>query len=299
MLHFEKITLEHKAAMQPFLQQDAVFSTERNFACVFVWGGHYNTQVCIEDGFCYIRAKSQEETHFRYYPPLGSGDVRKAVQKIAECEGAQTIRFFALSAAQIEQYTQLFGSAFTYEESRNSFDYVYAASALITLAGRPYSAKRNHINKFMNTYAGRWEYRNINFDTDCEQILAFQDKWCLEKEESRQTGFEHEYCAIVRLLKHHAALDLLGGILFVDGQVAAYTLASPTNAQAIDILIEKADTEINGAYPVINHQFATHNCERFAYINREEDMGIEGLRKAKLSYNPDLLIEKYTGWVTL
>ncbi len=299
MLNFEKIDISHKETLMPFLKQDDIFTTERNFACLFIWGGHYSTEVCVSGGFCFLRAKGKSDAHYSYYPPLGSGDVRLALTEIAACENQNEVNLFGLTTHDTVRYKQIFADTFTFEENRDSFDYVYTAKALIDLAGRPYAAKRNHINKFMTLYADRWEYRDIDFDADIDLILAFQNKWCKEREESRSGSFDHEYCAILRALKHHAALGIRGGILLVDGAVAAYTLASPTNDTVMDILIEKADMDIIGSYPVINNKFAAKNCADCLYINREEDIGLEGLRKAKLSYHPDLLIEKHTAQVLL
>ena len=299
MLKFEKIDISHKEKMLPFLKQDNVFATERNFASLFIWGGHYSTEVCITQDFCYLRAKDKSESHYSYYPPLGHGDIRNAIAEIGACENQSVVKLFSLTAQDVEKYKEIFGESFACEENRDSFDYVYTTKAMIGLGGRAYAAKRNHINKFMALYDGKWEYRDIDFDADMDLIVEFQNKWCQEREESRHSSFHHEYCAIMRALRHHEALDIHGGILFVDGAVAAYTLAAPTNDTVIDILIEKGNMEVTGSYTVINNKFAAANCADYLYVNREEDMGIAGLRKAKLSYNPYIMVEKYTAQVTL
>lgn len=299
MLRFEKVDVTHKEKVEPFLMQDGEFTTERNFACLYIWAGHYNTEVCVTNDFCFIRAKDKGAKNFSYYPPLGKGDIENAIKQIAMCEDMPVINMFGLSQNQVQQYQSLFANRISVQENRDSFDYVYTANSLINLTGKSYSAKRNHINKFKSLYDGVYEYRNIDFEKDTNLIIDFQNKWCVEKDGENSNEYKHENCAIKRILKHHKQLDAKGGILFVNGNVAAFTIASPTNSTVMDVLFEKADTEINGSYPMINNQFAANNCANYTYINREEDMGIEGLRKAKLSYYPEMLVPKYSARIML
>ena len=149
------------------------------------------------------------------------------------------------------------------------------------------------INKFLSKYEGRYTYESLKKD-DAEEILAFQKKWFddASSKDGKET-LDYETSAIAELFENFDKFNLRGGILRVDGDIAAYCIASKINDTALDIMVEKASGEYIGAYQMINKLFAENGCRDIEYINREEDMGIEGLRRAKLSYCPELLIKKY------
>ena len=119
-------------------------------------------------------------------------------------------------------------------------------------------------------------------------------KWCAVNGCSEDASKQKEVCAVRKAFHHYDVLGLVGGILRVDGEIVGYTLGEPLNSDTFVVHIEKAFSEVRGAYPTINNQFVSHCASNFTYINREEDMGLEGLRKAKLSYQPEILLTKYT-----
>ena len=293
MLKFKKIDIEHRSRVVPYLETGQIGTTERNFACIFVWGDNYCTEIAIEDDFLYIRMKAKEEVNFTYYPPIGNGDVETALNKIFEVENRESITFYGLSKSQVEVYSQLLKTRATFDLAEANSDYMYNAVDLMTLVGKKFSAKRNHINKFMKLYGDNYLYRAIDFSNDYDELMGFFNKWAVDKNSDDAESYEAEYIAIQRAIKYADELDLKGGVLYVDDKIAAFTIGARTDDKTFDVLFEKGNIEIEGSYAMINQCFAIANYEEYTYINREEDLGICGLRKAKQSYNPVFINEKY------
>ena len=180
---------------------------------------------------------------------------------------------------------------FEIEYDRDYADYVYETEKLATLSGKKLHGKRNHINKFKAMYEGRWSYEPMS-ESNLEECFQMALKWrnengCEEDEEKNA-----EMCVTLNALRLFKELELVGGILKIDGEVAAFTLGEPVCSDTFVVHIEKAYAEVQGAYPMINQQFVEHECMDYQYVNREEDTGAEGLRKAKLSYRPAFMVEK-------
>ena len=176
------------------------------------------------------------------------------------------------------------------QPDRGNFDYVYSGEKLRTLAGKKLHGKRNHINRFLEENSS-WEYVEID-GSMLEECVSVYNEWCQSRGED-ETDCVGEACAIRAGITHMKTLGLVGGGIRIGGMLVAFTLAERIDSEMAVVHIEKADGKINGLYPFINQQFVTRELSDVAWINREEDMGIEGLRTAKLSYHPDRMIEKY------
>ena len=292
MLSFSAITLEDRETLEPLMQQDGVIASIRTFASLFIWGEHYQTCFCMENGTLFFKDCNSLD-RLTYHMPLG-GDLEAALSLIEQDAAMQGLPYEITwvteeGRAAMEQAAP---GRFRFEELRADFEYIYNAEDMIGLRGKKYHGKRNFINRFLMAYGGRWDYAPVDPVADYDDILAFVCKWC-EEQEGDTEDYRYEYSAIVRALKHYEELGIRGGVLRLDDKLIAFTLAVPQNETAMDILIEKAEYDIDGAYPMINQQFATLECQGFRYINREEDMGIEGLRQAKMSYHPAFLTAKY------
>ena len=181
---------------------------------------------------------------------------------------------------------------FTFTEMRDKADYIYYAKDLISLSGKKLHAKRNYINRFMNEHAGRYKFCEIDND-NIHAVMEFHKKWCFDNGCNQDEGLMGERCAVIAGLNHREELGLLTGILYLDEKIVAYSFGTQMSQDTVDIQIEKADHAVDGAYPMINRLFAERHCQNVEYINREEDLGLEGLRKSKLSYNPAFLLMKY------
>ena len=179
---------------------------------------------------------------------------------------------------------------FQFTADRDYADYLYLRTDLAALAGKKFQSKRNHVNKFKRTY--NYEYTPITPDR-IQECMDLETEWCKANNCDQHEGTGNERRALVYALHNFEELGLTGGILHVDGKIAAFTFGMPINQDTFGIHVEKADTSIDGAYAMINYEFANHISEQYVYLNREEDLGIEGLRKAKLSYQPAIILEKY------
>ena len=186
---------------------------------------------------------------------------------------------------------------FKYIEERDYFDYVYDAEALRTLKGRKNQKKRNHLNYFLKEYEGRFEYKKLGkkeFE-DCIELLR---AWASNKAEQGDVddGIDDEFIGIKKIFDNYDVLEeevKVAGV-YIDNKLEAFTIGEYINDDMALIHIEKANPEIRGLYQYINQQFLVHEFENVEFVNREEDLGIEGLRKAKLSYHPCKFVEKYT-----
>ncbi|MGN1081385.1 MAG: DUF2156 domain-containing protein [Acutalibacteraceae bacterium] len=290
MLEFSEIKISDADEMNPYLQLDGAVMSDRTFASLYIWRRHYKLKKCLRDGFLYIRNESGEQNI--YYMPLGKGEIYPAIEEIYRTENGRPFSISLITEDRRKEIAECLDETAEIDEIREEFDYVYLSENLIGLSGKKYQSKRNLINRFLAENEGNWEYLDIVPDRDRDQIMEFLDCWINESRESR-SDYRYERSAIESALENYDALGFFGAKILVGGKIAAFTLAAKQNDETVDILIEKADNETVGAYQMINHEFAKRRCFKFKYINREEDMGIEGLRRAKMSYHPEFLTEKY------
>jgi hypothetical protein len=178
---------------------------------------------------------------------------------------------------------------FESREDRNTFDYVYNLPELIELAGRKYHGKRNHLNQFMRSY--KWEYQPMD-ETVAAECLNLKTEWFDLQIPEKDRSISGETEAMIVVMENFTALNLTGGVIRIDGQIQALTIGEMLNQNMVVVHIEKANTEFKGIYAAVNQQFLIHHWADVPWVNREEDMGIEGLRQAKLSYNPAVMVKK-------
>jgi hypothetical protein len=179
---------------------------------------------------------------------------------------------------------------FTVEPLHDHFDYVYRREDLVRLTGGKYRSKRNHINQLLRFYKAVYEPLQEKHISDC---LTLQEKWCQMNRCEDDLDLLGEDEAIQEILTHYNTLQVQGAVIIIEGRVGAFTIGEQLNSDTAVIHIEKADPEIPGLYSFINQQFCENRWGDVLYINREQDLGIPGLREAKLSYYPDHLVEKY------
>lgn len=291
MLKFRPVHADDFETAAPIMKATGYNSTESSFVILYTWSGLYNGEVCIDGDTVFIRSRGRDGVS--YLPPLG-GDMKSALLKIAETEGnAEKIHFHSVTDRMREKLEASFPGEFEYTERRKSFDYMYLREELASLSGKKFHQKRNHVNKFLKRYEGRFAYNNMT-QADIPDVLKFQSKWIsMASEKEGQEALRYETTAIEKLLYHFDCFDLRGGVLRVDGNICAYCIGAKISGDTVDVMVEKGDYAYDGVYQAINKLFAENNCQDVLYINREEDMGIEGLRRAKLSYCPTELLRKY------
>lgn len=292
MLNFEQVTIGSKETIQAFFNKSTFRNCDFSFSNIFSWEHLYNTTFMdSEEGFLYIRFQSGKG-EAGYLFPLGEGDLKIAIERLMTDAKKRNDVFFlyAITPEMFQLIEQAMPGKFLYIQQRDWFEYIYNAQDLIHLVGKKFQAKRNHINKFKRTY--QWEYLPIT-RAIIPECLELYDRWCQENGgcNSEQMLIE-ERIATQKVFQHYEQLGLKGGALRVGGEIVAYSYGQALSADTFGVHAEKSLYEIDGGFTMINQQFAEHNCADFTYINREEDLGLESLRQAKLSYHPAFLLEK-------
>jgi len=292
MPHFKKITLADREWIFPLLAQSDFRAAEYSFANAYNWSAVFNIEVASTHGFLLIR--TGEDTK-NYLFPAGSGDLKALVQELLNeaRAAAQPLVIRDMPIEKKNELEQLFPGVFEFSSNRNNFDYIYLSDDLINLTGKKFQSKRNLVSRFKKTFP-TWQYEDITAD-NLPECVAMNDKWCRLYGCNDNRSLHMETCAVCRALQNFFDEQLLGGLLRVDGEIAAYTVGERLNSDTLIIHIEKAFSETYpGAYQTINREFVTRHAAGLQYVNREDDAGDEGLRKAKLSYQPVFLLEKYT-----
>lgn len=277
-----------KKFLSPFA--DGSMSCEATPITLLMWNGLYHQKIAfLEDMFFVSLGQNQE-----YFLLPFAADQARAVGLLKEYTKARGIplRFLAADGERLEAFKTFFGSTFSITESREDFEYLYETEQLRELSGKKFHSKRNHIAAFTKNNA--WEYTSMKKDNIVE-FFDVADRWMKDVQEIAGTdeGLIVENAAIKKLLPHMDELGLKGGGIRVDGKFIAFTFGSAINNEVFDIHVEKALPEYRTAYSVINREFIAHELSSFRYVNREDDMGLEGLRRAKLSYHPNILLKKY------
>ncbi|MDO4744418.1 MAG: phosphatidylglycerol lysyltransferase domain-containing protein [Clostridia bacterium] len=286
------VTLKDKELFDRYFSINNGINSEYTFTNMFMWRKSYNIRYAVIGGMLCIFSQhtgSAETVNF----PLGDGDIAATVKALIdyfEKTGQRPlIRIYC--EAEMKALTDAFPDTFIFTEDRNSFDYVYKVSDLINLPGGKYHAKRNHINRFLALY--NYEYNKIT-EEHLDTCYDMFEHWCDSKEDS-VPGISEQREAVKELLENFTPLKVSGGGIFVDGQLAAFSFGEVLNkekAMAV-IHLEHANTDFQGSFPLINQQFLAGEWSHLEYVNREEDMGLSGLRQAKKSYHPCLMVKKY------
>ena len=291
MLSFKPINYADKDIIQHF----TLNSTRRNcdllFANLCSWFFVYQTQFAVMNDYLLLRFYSGE--HLAYMLPVGNGDlcpVLEAMLADSESLGAP-LRLQGVCKNMRVDLERAMPDKFIFTEDRNFFDYIYVREDLATLKGKKYQSKRNHVNKFKRTYPD-YEYKELTPEL-VPECFRLESEWYAESPEDERGSLLEERRSMTYALNHMKELDITGGVLHVNGKICAFTYGAAINRDTWDTCVEKADTAIEGSYAMINYEYANHIAEQYTYINREEDLGIDGLRKAKLSYQPTILLEKF------
>ena len=261
------------------LKQTNSQASDYSFANIFGWGPHYNLEWRFDGVLCWIR---QNRPELCYWAPVGPWDtVRDWRSRPEMASGSRLIR---VPNALCELWSITLEDSVLVEEARGQWDYLYLASDLASLSGNKFHKKKNLLKQFQKSYD--YEYRSLSVNC-VETVLNMQTEWCRWRDCESSEALLAENDAVARVLAHWNQIPgLCGGIIRVDGVPVAYTLAEPLNHDTLIIHFEKAASGIKGAYQAINYLFCNDVGVNFTYINREQDLDDEGLRQAKLSYNP-------------
>jgi hypothetical protein len=290
MAVFKEIDLADKALFDKFFAENPPQVSELTFTNLFMWRHRNRPAWRLHNGFLFIVLRPEEEPGFAL-PPVGKGNVRAALDALSD--DLKTLkmepRISRADKAFVEAHVDR--KRFEIVSDRANHDYVYLARELIELPGNKFHQKKNHLNRFIKNY--EHEYRKLDLDlVDC--FLNLQEVWCELKDCEQTPGLFHENRAICQALTHYEDLGFEGGAILVDKKVEAFALGEKLNPDTAVIHVEKANPDIPGLYAAINQQFCSEHWNNVKYVNREQDLGVEGLRKAKKSYHPHHMVEKYT-----
>ena len=294
-LKLSEINIDHKPYLDRFFKNADLQVSELNFTNFFMWRDYYKISFSIVNDFLCIISLMDSNNPFCFFP-IGDYDrvdeLKCAIYHLREYFSEMGWQFTIrrVSDVQLAAMEKL-GFCYNAVEDRDNFDYLYSVKSLSTLAGKKLDGKRNHINKFKKLYTFEYEEITEQNISDCRDIL---EKWCIQRNYENDYSLVAERKANLDLLDNYRHLNLKGAIIKVDGVPQAFTVGEQLNSNTVVIHIEKANAEIHGLYPLINQQFLANQWTKLEYVNREQDLGLEGLRKAKLSYNPTGFVEKYT-----
>ena len=259
-----------------------------------MWRKPYHVQICEEDGVLYMTCEWDGVLQ-ALQPVCPQEKWNEAVEKLRAyfAQQGKTLRFTGVEKNFADFLAEAYAGQFVIESDRDNYDYVYLADKLITLAGRKLHSKKNHLNAFRKLYPEA-EYMQITPEI-LPACRAELEKWYAAHIEAMPDSqfIPWERDAILELFADWDYFQLKGGAICLDGRIIAFTFGEQLNSDSVVVHVEKADPNIRGAYPAINQGFIEHEWSGMTYINREEDMGEEGLRKAKESYKPEKMIEKY------
>lgn len=291
MIDFQPTTLDDRQAYNDVLLSGSERGCEYSFANLYLWGRQKLAR--LGDYFVIFSQFNRKSV----YPwPVGRGDIRPVLESIMQDAQKRGIpcRITGLNESDMALLEQLYPGKFRFHCDRDFYDYVYDIHDLADLKGRKFQKKRNHFNRFLAQHPDH-EVRPITPEL-LPQVRAFVEQWYARRQqEDPQGDFHMERIALTRALDRYQQLGMETLVLMENGEILAFTMASPLSADTVDVHFEKARSDVDGAYPAINCLFARYLREKhpdLRYLNREDDMGLEGLRKAKLSYCPHHMVEK-------
>lgn len=294
MLAFKPIELGDKELFESYTLCYNYHNLEASFANIFIWRRMFNTVMAVDDIAMYLYLES--ETGPFMLPPFPNDCDKNIGEALSRAEAfmislGERPKLRGVTDEIRQKIERDCPGRYVFTEDRGNFEYVYNSKDLAELTGKKYHGKRNHINNLLSAHATRYRrYTSADYD-ECIRLFTV---WAQSKGGMTQS-YKNELAAIKDALEHMDKLGLTGGLLYVDGKLEAFTIGERFGSDMAIIHIEKANPLIQGTYALINREFVKNEWYYLKYINREEDMGIEGLRKAKLSYHPVFLLEKFNG----
>lgn len=282
---FKELTLKDRDTYLSYYNHKDYPHSQHCFTTMYIWRNLLKTRYTIVDNnFCTTGTMSNGNQFFSF--PVGSSDPNASIEKLFSKISFST-PIMCVTADMCARLNNK--NAFEIKDARYNYDYVYETEKLVSLSGKKLHSKKNHLNKFLSSYPDfRFDMINKKNLHDC---LYLTDMWFNRKYTQKSTLANAEYQSITDLLSNIDVLECKGLILYVDSKPVAYSIGEYLSKDTALIHIEKADTDFFGSYAMINNLMAKHVFCDTLYINREEDMGLESLRKAKLSYRPHHFVE--------
>jgi hypothetical protein len=301
-MEFKEITLQDRDWIRKLLGYSDNRATEFNFTVLYIWRDIMHSRVCRMGDYLVVRFFPNGAPAPMYLFPSGRGTAEELKGVLESCmeDARQNGHPFLMASVQNghrEILENLFPDRFTFEPNRDYFDYIYSAEDLTFLRGKKFQSKRNFVSRFKRQEG--WSYEPLGKD-NLKECAAMSISWCAKYGCGKDPSMASESCSVKNALQNFEQLGLMGGLLRLNGEVVAFTIAEKTNSDTLLVHIEKAYGDIVGAYPAIANEFLRNSIveegEQLSvkYINREDDAGDLGLREAKMQYHPLFLLEKYS-----
>jgi uncharacterized protein len=257
--------------------------SEFTFTNLYAWRDIYNFEISSLGSFLVLR--SEHGPACRYFEPIGTGDIKAAVYRLLEKNDTSFIRITEKTALGFrgDEHIKI-------EPDRDNSDYLYKAHDLVLLAGRKYDGKRNLIRNFKASY--NYEYTELS-EANAKDCLEFEESWCTIRDCDNVESLDNERRAVKEIISNFGSFGLMGGSIKVDSRICAVAVSEGLNRSTMVMHILKANPGMAGLYQTMMHDFLSRNARPYEYINLEQDLGVDGLRKSKLSYHPASMINKY------
>ncbi|MBN1216586.1 MAG: DUF2156 domain-containing protein [Candidatus Lokiarchaeota archaeon] len=299
LTHAKSIEISDKPIFEKYFNNFQPIISEFTFTNLFAWQEYYQFLFLEYNNYLLIFSKnflkekitpiSKIENPIYFLPPIGEDPIDMIFFLFKNIKNLEIHKLPYTISQEIKEKKEFLSLNLELQDDRDHWDYVYKKTELMDLPGNRFRAKRNHLKYFLQNYD--YEFHLINKEL-LESCKTFQNEWCIQNECQKHQDLNEEQNAITQMINHYSDLKFRGGILFVDSIPVAYTFGEILNNNTGVIHIEKAHTNYRGSYQAINKFFIQNCCQEVKYVNREQDLGIEGLRTAKLSYNPDHMIKK-------
>lgn len=281
---WQKITIDFKEKLEEYSGKK-IQMCDYSFTNLYLWSFGDDIQYKEEDGLLFIKGSYSSEED--YFMPLSKSgrleDIKKGVDKLIS--QGKKIKYVS------QEVVDFLGEDYEIQEMRDSFDYVYHVEDLAFLKGRKYSKKKNKLNQFIKNY--NYNYERLTSE-NLERVIQFQNSWCIKKNCQESENLTSESIGLESVFQNYSKLDLVGGVLTVDENIIAYTLGEKLTEEMVVIHVEKADEIYNGSYQAINALYLQNEWREIQFVNREDDSGVDGIRKAKESYFPTIMVKKYS-----
>jgi hypothetical protein len=288
---FKPMAVEDRAVLHEAIWAFQSDTSELTFTNLFMWRVYYRTAWSRYKDWLLVLCRPDGRPPY-FLPPVGPASRLEAVREaLTWMRDGENVPHPGIERADGRLVSEIKGfPSLAAERTPDQDDYVYRSGDLIGLAGRKFHNKKNHFNRFLKSY--RFEYLPFNPDhaADCASVL---EKWCAVRDCEENPVLKAEKAAVLEALTHVGRLGLAGGTIFIDGTIEAFTLGELLNRDTAVIHVEKADPRIPELYAAINQRFCEKQWSGVPFVNREQDLGMPGLRRAKMSYNPVRMVEKY------
>lgn len=290
-MQFKSLDINSKDIIKEFFNAQRIEASDMLFGNLYIWHFSRDISYSIVNDCMIIKTTYPNEDPFIFYP-LGNGDIKVAIKKTMEyfLDNKNNFCFRSLETHQKNNIESFMPNKFNIEENRDRFDYLYNVNELMNLNGRKFHNKKNHLNRFFNLYKN-FIYEKIDSSNAIEVLEAYKE-W-FNNNPNASLGVKNEYKGIEASLINFSLLDMKGGVIKIENKIAGFTLGEQINDNSVVIHIEKGNIFYDGIYQAINQQFLINEWSNMEFVNREEDLGLEGLRRAKMSYNPIRFIEKF------